>query len=332
MRLIGKVVILLTEDRVGDGTISSVGAVHTTVGAIPSFGVVPTTVRAVTTTIGAVTPTVEAVLTSVAAIPAAVGFVPTSISTVPTIGYVPTSVGAVPTSIGAIPTSIGAVPNSIGAVPTSVGAVPTSVGAVPTSVGAVPTSVGVIPNSVGAFPTSVGAFPTPIGALPTVNIINGVQSTITGQPVNGASSNHRRPSAGNSINNGRTVVKKHPQSKPRSGSRARKPYNLVVGQKVNDGILSIRGADLTVSLYVGQIDNSYEVNDMKTFIEGQNVKVVELEELARKHNRFKSFRLCIRKKDLDSIKDPNFWPEGIVVRRFFRKQNADGGAMQPVSS
>ena len=290
MRLIGKVVILLTEDRVGDGTISSVGAVHTTVGAIPSFGVVPTTVRAVTTTIGAVTPTVEAVLTSVAAIPAAVGFVPTSISTVPTIGYVPTSVGAVPTSVG------------------------------------------VIPNSVGAFPTSVGAFPTPIGALPTVNIINGVQSTITGQPVNGAGSNHRRPSAGNSINNGRTVVKKHPQSKPRSGSRARKPYNLVVGQKVNDGILSIRGADLTVSLYVGQIDNSYEVNDMKTFIEGQNVKVFELEELARKHNRFKSFRLCIRKKDLDSIKDPNFWPEGIVVRRFFRKQNADGGAMQPVSS
>ena len=161
----------------------------------------------------------------------------------------------------------------------------------------------------------------------------------SGQVANGAGAFHRRPSRGDGAGSlsadGRTngpVRKNPPQSKHRSGSRARKPHNLVIGSKVNDGILSIRGADLTVSLYVGQIDNSYEANDMRTFIEGQNVKVVELEELARKHNRFKSFRLCIRKKDLDTIKDPNFWPEGIVVRRFFRKQNADGGAMQLVSS
>ena len=98
-----------------------------------------------------------------------------------------------------------------------------------------------------------------------------------------------------------------------------------MGKKVNDGILSLRGADLTVSLYIGQVDNSYEVNNMRTFIEGLNVKVVELEELARKHN-------CIRRKDLDIIKDPDFWPEGIVVRRFFRKQFANGGAIQHVPS
>ena len=150
-------------------------------------------------------------------------------------------------------------------------------------------------------------------------------------------SNRRRPSkgdfsdvGGNSITNGRTnrpAVKKDHQSNPRSSSRARKPNNLVVGKKVNNGLLSLRGADLTVSLYVGQIDNSFEVNDIRSFIEGQNVNVVELEELVRRHNRFKSVRLCIRKKDMDLIKDPDFWPEGIVVRRFFRKANSDGAAI-----
>ena len=101
---------------------------------------------------------------------------------------------------------------------------------------------------------------------------------------------------------------------------------------MNDGLLSLKGADLTVSFYVGQIDNSVEVSDLRTFIEGQNVRVVELEELVRRHNRFKSFRLCVKKGDIESIKDANFWPEGIVLRRFFRKQNNDGGTIPSASS
>ena len=39
------------------------------------------------------------------------------------------------------------------------------------------------------------------------------------------------------------------------------------------------------------------LNDIRSFIEGQK----ELEELARRHNRFKSVRLCIRKQDIDLI-------------------------------
>ena len=35
----------------------------------------------------------------------------------------------------------------------------------------------------------------------------------------------------------------------------------------------------------------------------------------------------IKKKDLEVIQDPNFWPEGIIVRKFFCKQNTDGAAI-----
>ena len=99
--------------------------------------------------------------------------------------------------------------------------------------------------------------------------------------------------------------------------------NLVIGKKVSDGLISVKGADLTVFFYVGNVQNGVKMDDLKSFIEQQNVSVVEIKDIARKHNRFQSFRVCIKKKDIDAIKDPNFWPEDIIVRRFFRKAAAE---------
>ena len=130
-------------------------------------------------------------------------------------------------------------------------------------------------------------------------------------------------------NNGRRQPLK---AKPQLISRQRKPQNLVIGKKVSDGIISLKGADLTSSLYIGNVDMSFGIDDIRTFIEGQNVTVIELEDIARRHNRFKSFRLCLKRKDMDVIRDPNFWPEGIIVRKFFRKSNNDGAAMPSTSS
>ena len=108
--------------------------------------------------------------------------------------------------------------------------------------------------------------------------------------------------------------------------RPRKQQNIVVGKKVSGGLLSWKGADLTMAFYVGFADINSSVDDMRAGIEGQGVGVVELEEMSRKHNRFKSFRLVIRKKDVDSIKNPDFWPEEMVVRKFFQRSN-DGNAI-----
>ena len=86
-----------------------------------------------------------------------------------------------------------------------------------------------------------------------------------------------------------------------------------------------------MSFYVGFADIDSTTDIMKAGIEEQGVGVVELEELSRRHNRFKSFRLVIRKKDGEAIKDPDFWPEGIVVRRFFQRTN-DGNAISTAPS
>ena len=79
------------------------------------------------------------------------------------------------------------------------------------------------------------------------------------------------------------------------------------------GVLSWKGADLTHTYYVGNVDINVAAQDVKQNIEGQGVGVVELEEIPQRHNRFKSFKLCIGRRDADVIKDAEFWPEGIVI-------------------
>ena len=98
----------------------------------------------------------------------------------------------------------------------------------------------------------------------------------------------------------------------------------MIEKKVSEGLTSWRGADLTLNLYLGYFDINTSHEEVKSGIESQGVNVVELEELRRQHNRFKSFRLCIRKKDMDQVKESDFWPEGVVLRKFFQKLNRDG--------
>ena len=98
-----------------------------------------------------------------------------------------------------------------------------------------------------------------------------------------------------------------------------KATKLGIGKKVSEGVVSWRGADLTSSFSF-----SISTEDIKRNIENQGVGVVELEEIPLRHNRFKSYKLCIHRKDIDLIKDKNFWPEGIVIRRFYFPRGRDG--------
>ena len=100
-----------------------------------------------------------------------------------------------------------------------------------------------------------------------------------------------------------------------------------MGKKVSAGLINWRGADLTANFYVGNFSTQVSPNDVKAGIEQQGVDVVELNELKLRHSRFKSFKLCIRKKDIDTIKMEEFWPEGVVLRKFFHRQNPDGPAI-----
>ena len=84
-----------------------------------------------------------------------------------------------------------------------------------------------------------------------------------------------------------------------------------------------------MDLYLSHFDVSTSVSVVKFNLEDQNVGVVDIEELQMSHNRFKSFKVSIRKKDFEIMSEVFELPEGVVVRKFFPKRNHDGA---PITS
>ena len=110
--------------------------------------------------------------------------------------------------------------------------------------------------------------------------------------------------------------KKDPPRRKRAVSRSKPP--MIIGKSVKDGLLSIKGADLTVNRYVGRFHNETTTDAVRQFIVDEGITVVELEVLVTKHNRFKSFRLRVKRSDLPRIEDAEFWPTGVILSPFFR--------------
>lgn len=82
---------------------------------------------------------------------------------------------------------------------------------------------------------------------------------------------------------------------------------------------------MTINRYLGNIDMDAKTDEIRTFIEGKGVKVIELEQNATKHQRFKSYRLRIRKADVSKTDDPEFWPTDVMVRQYFRPKTTRNG-------
>ena len=83
---------------------------------------------------------------------------------------------------------------------------------------------------------------------------------------------------------------------------------------------------MTTNYYVGRVSNAVDKKVIVDDIESLGVRVVEFDELKLNHSRFKSFRLCIRKADIPKLLIEEFWPEDVVIDRFFWPKNAQRGA------
>ena len=97
----------------------------------------------------------------------------------------------------------------------------------------------------------------------------------------------------------------------------------MIGKNVNAGLISLKGADLTVNRYVGRVHNDTTLDDLREYITSRTITVIELEQLETRHTRFKSFRLRVKRDDLERMEDAEFWPEGILFSPFFRPKNIE---------
>ena len=108
--------------------------------------------------------------------------------------------------------------------------------------------------------------------------------------------------------------------------------HMVIGKKVSAGLVSWKGADLTISRYIGRVAPGTTVEDIKTSLHSCGVNVVSLDPITTKHNRFSSFKLVVRKSQLEIVDNPDIWPEGVVVGRWWslkRNMNENGATPDP---
>ena len=74
-----------------------------------------------------------------------------------------------------------------------------------------------------------------------------------------------------------------------------KNSSIVIGRKVNAGVVSWKGADLTVAKWIGRAALGTTENDIRATVESNGADVVSVEAIETKHGRFASFKLVVKK-------------------------------------
>ena len=92
---------------------------------------------------------------------------------------------------------------------------------------------------------------------------------------------------------------------------------------MNEGVVSWKGADLTVARYIGRCAIGTTVDDVRATLTSSNVDVISLEAVQTKHNRFASFKFVGKKSQLDIIENEDLWPAGVMVGRWWDPKPPD---------
>ena len=101
---------------------------------------------------------------------------------------------------------------------------------------------------------------------------------------------------------------------------------IVIGKNVSSGISSWKGADLTVARYIGRVARGTSASEIQTSLEARGVNVVSLDAVDTRHDRFASFKLVVKKSQLEIIEKDDFWPEGVIIGRWWSAKPKDAAS------
>jgi hypothetical protein len=86
---------------------------------------------------------------------------------------------------------------------------------------------------------------------------------------------------------------------------------------------------MMVDRYLGRIDVAADNDAIRKSIEDAGITLLKLSNNKRNHERFKLFKLTVKRSELHKIEDPNFWLVGVVLRNFFRLREARDSRVVP---
>lgn len=95
--------------------------------------------------------------------------------------------------------------------------------------------------------------------------------------------------------------------------------NPVVGKsQVQSGLRVTPSPDRDLFVYRVHKENTLE--KLKDFITSRNVPVRNIERTSHNESKYNSFKLTVSADDIGRVLDPQFWPQGICVRRWKKER------------
>ncbi len=113
------------------------------------------------------------------------------------------------------------------------------------------------------------------------------------------------------------------QSTQRGEIGQKRREKLVMGNKTDDRLQSGSGR---VTIIVQYVRKQYENDDIKKYLNDENVNVDNIETVSHPESLTKSFKVDIKYHDKSKVVSEDFWPQGIGCRlwRSKRFQNTEG--------
>ena len=73
-------------------------------------------------------------------------------------------------------------------------------------------------------------------------------------------------------------------------------------------------------LFIFRLDGKTVLNDLQNYIKERGFSVRSLKQMSKPESQFKSFKLSVPVSEFEALFDPDLWPEGVCVRRFWGKK------------
>ena len=103
--------------------------------------------------------------------------------------------------------------------------------------------------------------------------------------------------------------------------RNRRKDKKIVGSRKSPSTL--KSAVKNVDLYIGNCGLEVTTDDLSNYISEQaSVNVNACEQLVSKYDHYISFKITLNIKDRAGLLEPEFWPEGIVCRKFYNPRKS----------
>ena len=105
----------------------------------------------------------------------------------------------------------------------------------------------------------------------------------------------------------------------KKNNKSRSSSAIITGVK-NTPNNKFKSANRTYDLYVGRVDKNVVDSDIISYVENNfQISPIKIEQLEIKAANYAAFKLTINSNDRETLLNPEKWPCGIIINKFYRR-------------